>query len=85
MIEFSHPITLSEGMHTRPAGGLVKLLNKFESDIQIGNGQRFVNGKQLMALFSLDFKCGDIMQIKICGKDEVAAQKYCEDYLLNNL
>ncbi|MDR1078268.1 MAG: HPr family phosphocarrier protein [Propionibacteriaceae bacterium] len=73
MITFDHTIADPAGLHARPAGRLVQEAQSFTSQIQLTRADRAVNAKRLFAVMGLAVKCGDSVQWRIDGADEVAA------------
>lgn len=66
-------ITLSNpsGLHMRPAGIFVKVINKFDSDVLIHIRENDYEAKSMLNLLSAAIKCGDEIELKIDGPDEV--------------
>lgn len=73
MLEFNYVIKDESGIHARPAGVLVKEVQKFESDIKLTRGEKTVDLKKLFALMGMAIKKGDSISIKIDGADEEKA------------
>ena len=47
----------SEGLHMRPAMKFVDMANRFESEINVSNGEMNVNGKSIMQISMLAATC----------------------------
>lgn len=73
------------GLHTRPAGLLVKEAAKFSSDITIATKEKKVDAKKIFSVMSLGAKCGDQVEIEVSGDDENAAVEALEKFLDENL
>ena len=81
----TYTITDELGIHARPAGQLVKLLQGFTSDVQIACKGKKVNGKGIMALMSLAVKKNDEVTFEIEGADEETAKTEIETFMKENL
>jgi phosphocarrier protein len=87
MKEFSYTITDPVGIHARPAGLLVKKLEKFKSAITIARADTGAScdGKKLLALMKHRAKQHDSIIVKAEGEDEAAAIETARAYLSQNL
>lgn len=85
MKEFIYTIKDEMGIHARPAGLLVKLANKFKSDIKIKKDETEINLNRLIQLMSLQVKYGDEVTIKVDGEDEELAISEIEQFMTENL
>jgi phosphocarrier protein HPr len=85
MITINYTIKDSDGIHTRPAGMLVKLAAGFKSNITFNCGEKTANMKKLFALMSLGIKKGENIDILIEGEDEIEASKAIETFMMENL
>ena len=61
------------GMHARAAAKFVNLASSFESDVELGKGDRMVNGKSIMGVMMLAASRGTSLVLTINGEDEEAA------------
>lgn len=78
----------AQGLHARPCAELVKIVKKFESDIQVSNldgSGNVVNGKSMMKLMSLGVKSGHRMKFIVNGPDEKEALKAISDGIREGL
>jgi phosphocarrier protein HPr len=57
------------GLHARPAAELVKLANRFRSDVWIRKDDVEVSGKSIMGVMMLAAECGSTVQIRARGED----------------
>ena len=73
------------GIHVRPAGLLVKEIQKFESDVTIEKNGKIASGRKLMALMGLGVKRGETITVTVEGSDEDAAASAVETFLTENL
>jgi len=61
------------GLHARPAAELVKLANRFRSDVWIRKEDTEVSGKSIMGVMMLAAECGSMVEIRAQGEDSQAA------------
>ncbi len=61
------------GLHARPAGQFVSLAGRFESEIQVGRGREWVDGRSILSLLSLAASRGTRLRIRAVGPDAKAA------------
>lgn len=72
------------GLHARPAASIVKLANKFTSNIIIEFGEKVANAKSIMALMKLGVKGNTAVIIKAEGDDEQEAIDIISTAINNN-
>lgn len=63
----------AEGMHARPSHLFVLTANRFVSEVELGLGERRVNGKSIMMIMTLAAECGARLEIRARGADAAAA------------
>ena len=85
MKEFTYTIKDALGIHVRPAGLLVKEIQKYESQVTIEKNGKKAGGRKLMALMGLGVKCGETITVTAEGPDEDAAAAAVEEFLKANL
>lgn len=85
MKEFTYTIKDELGIHVRPAGLLVKEIQKYESEVMIEKNGKKVGGRKLMALMGLGVKQGETITVTVEGSDEEAAAAGVEEFLKANL
>jgi phosphocarrier protein HPr len=61
------------GLHARPAAELVKLANRFASEVWIRKDEVEVSGKSIMGVMMLAAECGSTVEIRARGEDSQAA------------
>ena len=61
------------GLHARPAGQFVLLAGHYESEISVGRGREWVDGRSVLPLLSLAAARGTRLRIRATGKDAVEA------------
>jgi phosphocarrier protein len=61
------------GLHARPAGEFVALAGTFESEISVGRGGEWVDGRSVLSLLSLAASCGTELTVRAAGPDADAA------------
>ena len=59
----------AEGLHMRPAMQFVDIANRFDSEINVSNGETNVDGKSIMQISMLAATCGTKLSIKAKGPD----------------
>ncbi len=85
MKEFKYTISDEHGIHARPAGELVKMMQTYECDITFTKGEKTVSGKKLFAVMGMAVKKGEEITVCCDGADEEAAIKMAEKFLTENL
>lgn len=73
MVRFSVEITVSGGLHARPASVLVNLLNQYRSSVKMIYNDKQANGKSILSVMALGVKTGDEMTFEVEGVDEQEA------------
>jgi phosphocarrier protein len=66
-------ITNKYGLHARPAAELVKLANRFASDVWVRKDDVEVSGKSIMGVMMLAAEFGSTVHIRARGDDSRAA------------
>jgi phosphocarrier protein len=61
------------GLHARPASQFVVVAGRFESEISVGRGQEWVDGRSVLSLLSLAAGNGTRLRIRAVGVDAVEA------------
>jgi len=59
----------AEGLHMRPAMKFVDIANRFDSDINVSNGETNVDGKSIMQISMLAATCGTKLKVTANGPD----------------
>ena len=57
------------GLHARPAGEFVIMAGRFESEISVGNGREWVDGRSVLSLLSLAAGRGVELRVRAIGED----------------
>jgi phosphocarrier protein len=57
----------AEGMHARPSHLFVVTANRFACEVELGLGDRKVNGKSIMMIMTLAAECGSRLRIRAKG------------------
>lgn len=73
MIETEIEIINKLGLHARAAAKLVSVTAQFQSKIQLGRGDRFIDAKSIMALLMLGAGKGSMLKLRCQGEDAQAA------------
>lgn len=69
------------GMHARAAAKFVSLASSFVSEIELGKGNRKVNGKSIMGVMMLAASRGSTVTLYVNGNDEQAAASELEQLI----
>ena len=72
------------GLHARPAALLVRVANRFKSEITLQKGRQKVNGKSIMGVMMLAAGPGSHLTVHIAGPDAVRAMAEIEKLIHNN-
>lgn len=70
MIRFTEKVTVSGGLHARPASVLVHKINQYRSLVKIICRNKEANGKSILGVMALGAKTGDDVTFEIEGADE---------------
>jgi len=73
MEQFTYIIKDPMGFHARPAGLMVKAINKLPCEVKISLNDKTVDGKRLYAVLSLGAKTNDEITITCQGENEKEA------------
>ncbi len=68
-VEREFTIRSELGLHARPAGEFAILAGRFESEISVGNGREWVDGRSVLSLLSLAAGRGVELRIRATGAD----------------
>lgn len=85
MKTFVYVIKDKEGIHARPAGVVVAEAKKYASTVSITNKGKTADLKRIFGVMGLCVKCGEEVEIKVEGADEVAAAEALEKVFKENL
>ena len=85
MKKIKYQVKNPQGIHARPAGLLVKELNRFKCNVTIEKAGKAVNAKEIFPLMSLSVKQGDNIVITFEGEDELSTAEAVDKYLEENL
>jgi phosphocarrier protein len=69
VIEAELEIKNADGLHMRPAMQFVDIANRFDSEINVSNGETNVDGKSIMNISMLAATCGTKLTIRAKGPD----------------
>ncbi|MHC4205551.1 MAG: HPr family phosphocarrier protein [Planctomycetota bacterium] len=59
----------AEGLHMRPAMKFVDIANRFDSEINVSDGETNVDGKSIMQISMLAATCGTKLKVTAKGPD----------------
>ena len=85
MTELTYIIKDVHGIHARPAGELVREIQKYTCDVKITKNPKTVDGKRLFAVMGLGAKQSDTLHITCDGEDETEAAQAISAFLSENL
>lgn len=85
MREFKYTITDSEGIHTRPAGELVKAAKQFSSTIKLTKDGKSGDCKKIFGIMGLAVKCGQEVVLTFEGEDEDAAYEAVSSFMKEHM
>lgn len=85
MQTFTYTLTDPEGLHARPAGGLVKAAKQFPCSITVAKGGKGCDAKKMFGLMGLGIKHGDTITVTADGEQEQEAAKALETFLKANV
>ncbi len=63
-------ITNETGLHSRPADVFVRTAKLFQSDIEVGKGEKKANAKAILKVILLNVSQNDTITITANGEDE---------------
>ena len=72
-VEREFSINRELGLHARPAGQFVSMAGRFESEISVGRGDEWVDGRSVLSLLSLAAGNGSALLIRATGPDAAEA------------
>ncbi|HRZ37144.1 MAG TPA: HPr family phosphocarrier protein [Candidatus Paceibacterota bacterium] len=72
-----------EGLHARPAAGLVRRIQNLRSRILLRVGQRVADGRSILAVLTLCAVCNTAIEIQASGEDEDLAIKVVESMFVD--
>lgn len=70
MIRITVEVTVSGGLHARPASVLVHLLNQHQSTVKMIYNGKEANGKSILGVMALGVKEGEEITFEVSGPDE---------------
>ncbi|MDF2680806.1 MAG: serine kinase [Brevibacillus sp.] len=73
MIRINVEVTVSGGLHARPASVLVHLLNQHQSSVKMIYNGKEANGKSILSVMALGVNAGDELTFEVDGSDEQEA------------
>jgi phosphocarrier protein HPr len=69
MAERTLTVQNKTGIHARPAAMIVRITNRFKSDVFFEKGEEQVNGKSIMGLMMLAAGRGSKIKVSVQGED----------------
>ena len=68
-IEAEFVVRSELGLHARPAGRFAALAARFESQIEVGRADEWVDARSVLSLLSLAASTGTLLRIRAIGRD----------------
>jgi phosphotransferase system HPr (HPr) family protein len=85
MRHFSHTVIEEDGIHARPAGLFVRLMNQYASIVTLVRGEDRADGRKLLAIMKLRVKYGETITVEVEGEDEDVAVEAARDFIEFNV
>jgi phosphocarrier protein len=85
MVTFEYIITDELGIHTRPAGILIREVKKHKSCVTFFHGKKKAGGDKLFEIMKLGIKQGNTLGVTVEGADEQEASEAIKHTLETNL
>lgn len=85
MISEKFIINNKSGLHVRPAGVLVKVLQPFKSSVQIKFKDKEYNAKSILGIMSACIKSGEEVEFVVDGEDEQDTIKAISEAIASGL
>jgi phosphocarrier protein len=73
MQQFTYTIKDDLGIHARPAGLLVRLSSKYNSQITLVKDKKTADAKKIFSVMSLGVRYNDTVTVTVQGSDETEA------------
>lgn len=81
MQEIHYIITDPCGLHARPAGELVRLVQGYQSQVRMLRGERSCDVKNVLSLMGLGVRQGETVAVQATGADEAECAAAIEAFL----
>lgn len=78
-------IVNKSGLHVRPAGVLVKVIQPFDSEVMLNFKDKQFNAKSVLGIMSACIKAGEEVEFVCTGSDEEACLKAVEEAVTSGL
>jgi phosphocarrier protein HPr len=85
MREVQYVITDEMGLHARPAGLLVRISQKYKSQVMLKSEEKSCSAKKIYGLMELRLKKGSTITLAIEGEDEDAAAEELSEFFVQHL
>lgn len=85
MRSFVYTVKDELGLHARPAGMLVRLVQTLGDRVRITKGDRSVEGTRLLALMGLGIRYRDTVTVEIEGASEETSETALREFFEKNL
>lgn len=81
MIKEIVTVNRQDGLHARPAGELVQLCKKYQSEIKMGKVTANISAKSILAVMAMGISKGEKVAISAEGPDEELAMDAIKELL----
>ncbi|AEC02712.1 HPr family phosphocarrier protein [Parasphaerochaeta coccoides] len=85
MKNFTHTVTVENGLHARPAGQVVAFAKSLSSDVTISAKGKSADLKKLFSLMKLDIQKGEVITVSLEGEHEESDCQALETYCQQNM
>lgn len=86
MRTFTYTVQDRNGMHARPAGAVIREVNKFKADVSLSvRGQAVSLKAGIFGLLGLGIRAGETVTVSCSGVDEAAAAAALRTVFTTNL
>lgn len=80
MKQFTYTIKDDLGIHARPAGLLVRLSSKYNSQITLVKDKKTADAKRIFSVMALGVRYNDTITVMVEGNDETEAAEALKDF-----
>lgn len=80
MKQFTYTIKDDLGIHARPAGLLVRLSSKYNSQITLVKDKKTADAKRIFSVMALGVRYNDTVTVMVEGNDETEAAEALKDF-----
>lgn len=85
MRQFTYTIKDDLGIHARPAGLLVRLSSKYNSQITLAKDKKTADAKKIFSVMSLGVRYNETITVAVQGSDETEAADALKSFFETSL